>query len=300
MLNSRILSLEEAAASIPDKSVITMGGFGVFLQPMAMVREMIRQGKKDISLLSVGEAYAGDLLIGGGCVKRIALSSFGFEAVTGRARNFCKAVEQGKVEVEDYSHFSMASRLMAGAMGLPFAAVNSLRGSDLLEKIVYEKKFEKMKSPFSGEEVILLPSANPEIAIIQAQRADSEGNIQVFGPTISIEQQAKASKRVIAIVEEIVPRSTIQSTPSATLLPSLFVDTLVVLPYSAHPMSSYGYYDYDLEHIYTYTNASKTPETWKKYLDEYVYGPSDHFDYLKRIGGLRKIMKLRADPLLGY
>lgn len=177
MLNSRILSLKEAAASIPDNSVVTLGGFGVFLQPMAMVREMIRQGKKNISLLSVGEAYAADLLIGGGCVSRVTLASFGFEAVTGRSRNFSKAVEQGKVEVEDYSHFSMASRLMAGAMGLPFAAVHSLRGSDLLEHVAYEKKFQKMNCPFSGEEVILLPAAKPEIAIIQAQRADAEGNL---------------------------------------------------------------------------------------------------------------------------
>lgn len=115
-----------------------------------------------------------------------------------------------------------------------------------------------------------------------------------------MEEQAKASQRVIAIVEEIVPRSVIQSNPRATLIPSFFVDTIVVLPYSAHPMASYGYYDYDLDHLFTYTDASKRPETWQSYLDEYVYGPQDHYDYLKRIGGLSKIMRLRADPLLGY
>lgn len=300
MLNSRILTIEEAAAGIPDGSVVTVGGFGVFLQPMAMMREMIRQGKKDINLLSVGEAYAADLLVGGGCVRSVTLASFGFEAVTGRSRNFCKAVEQGKVEVEDYSHFSMASRFLAGAMGLPFTAVHSMRGSDLLDHLPEGKKYVKMDCPFSGEEVILLPAAKPDIAVIQAQRADMDGNLQVMGPTICIEEQARAAKRVIAIVEEIVPRSVIQANPTATLLPSFFVDTLVVLPYSAHPMASYGYYDYDLEHLYTYTNSSKTPESWKGYLDEYVYAPKDHYEYLEQVGGLRKIMQLRADPLLGY
>jgi len=299
MLNSRILSLEEAAASIPDGSVVTIGGFGVFLQPMAMMREMIRQEKK-VELLSAGEAYAADLLIGGGFVDRVTLASFGFEAVTGRSRNFCKAVEKGKIEVEDYSHFTMASRFLAGAMGLPFTAVHSLVGSDLLEHIAFEKRFEKMACPFSGEEVILLPAAKPDIAIIQAQRADADGNLQIFGPTICIEEQARASQRVIAVVDEIVPTSVIQSNPAATLVPSFLVDMLVVLPYSAHPMASYGYYDYDLDHLFTYTEASKTEETWNTYLEEFVYAPKDHYEYLERIGGLKKLMALRADPLLGY
>jgi acyl CoA:acetate/3-ketoacid CoA transferase alpha subunit len=300
MTRNKVVDLSEAAASIEDGSSVTIGGFGVFLQPMAMMRELVRQRKRNLELLSLGEAYAADLLVGGGCVNRVTLGSFGFEAVTGRTRNFCRAVEQGTIEVEDYSHFAMASRFLAGATGLPFAAVRSMLGSNLLKDISYEKRFEIFTCPFSGEKVVLLPAIKPQVAIIHAQRADREGNIQVFGPTICIEEKAKAASRVIAVVEEVVPRSVIQVSQNNTLVPSFVVDTVVVMPYGAHPVAVYGCYDYDLEHLYEYTDASRNPKTWQAYLDRYIFGAVDHFDYLERIGGLAKISKLRADPMLGY
>lgn len=295
-----VMQLSEAAGLIKDGSTITFGGFGVYLQPMALVRELIRQKKRNLKLLSVGEAYAADLLVGGGCVSHVALASFGFEAITGRARNFCTAVQRGDITVEDYSHFGMSSRLMAGAMGLPFAAVRSMIGSDLVNTASPEMRLERFTCPFTGENVLLLPAATPEVAVIQAQRADQRGNVQVFGPTICIEEQAKAASTTIAIVEEIVPRSAIQQQPSATIVSSFLVDALVVLPYSAHPMAAYRYYDYDLEHLRAYANASTSIERWERYLQEFVYSHVDHVEYLDRIGGMRKMAELRADPYLGY
>jgi len=146
---------------------------------------------------------------------------------------------------------------------------------------------------------VLVQSIQPDVAVIHASRADREGNTQIFGTTSIVDEQARASKKVVVSVEELVEPSEIVRRPELTILPGFIVDAVVEIPYGAHPAGMYRYYNYDHEHIQYYWNQSRQQETFQQYLEDYVFGPKNHWQYLEKIG-IRKLMALRADPYLGY
>ena len=295
----KVTSIENAVALIKDGDNLSISGFAHSLAPLAIVREMIRQAKKNLELTSMGECWAADLLSAAGSLRRVRLSNYMFEGF-GRCMNFSRAVQEGRIQVEDYSHFGITSRLFASALGVSFLPVKVMAGTDILNVVSFDKdKYKMGDCPFTGEPYVLLKAISPDVAIINASRADESGNVQIFGSTSIIDEQARASKKAIVSVEEIVSREEIAKRPESTLLPGFMVDAVVKIPYGAHPAGMYRYYDYDREHIQYYWDCSRDAERSQSYLDEYVYGVDNHIAYLNKIG-IEKLMTLRADPYLGY
>jgi glutaconate CoA-transferase subunit A len=298
--HDKVVSLTEAASEIRNGWNLTLGGFAHSLAPMAFVREMIRQGKRDLEMTSVAECWPADMLAGAGALRRVRFSNFMFEGF-GRTYNFSRAVEQGHIQVEDHSHFGLATRLAAAGLGLPFLPVRSMLGSDILAVSGFEAngKFVEMTSPFSGERVALVSAVHPDAAILHAARADRDGNLQVFGTTAVIEEQARSANLVIASVEELVDSDVIRRSPEFTIVPGFLVDMVALAPWGAHPTGMYRYYEHDTAHIERYYAASRSDDLFTRYLDEFVFAPRDHWAYLRRIG-VTHLLSLRTDPALGY
>ncbi len=286
-----------AVRLIEDGDNLTISGFGQYTIPMALVREIIRQKKKNLELTSIGEALAADMLVGAGCISKIRMSNYMFEGL-GRCYNFCRGVEQGTIKVEDYSHFGITSRLFAGGMGIPFIPTKVMIGSDIVRLKVFEQE-KAIPYSFKGEKVLLLPAIKPDMALIHAARADKHGNVQLWGPSAGIEHQVKASNKVIVSVEEIVETNVIKNSPELTLIPGFMIDALVKVPYGAHPCGIAGYYDYDEIHFLDYWQRSRHEKTFKEYLEKYVYTPESHWNYLDKVG-LKRLFDLRVDPYFGY
>lgn len=298
-VSSKLISMSDAVVQIEDGHNLTFSGFAHSLAPIALVHEIIRQGKKELELTSMGECWAADLLSGAGCLKRVRLSNYMFEGF-GRCMNFSRAVQDGVVQAEDYSHFGITSRFMAGALGLSYLPTKVMAGTDILNRITFDHdKYKISECPFTGESYVLVRAVHPDIAFIHASRADEQGNVQLFGSSSIIDEQARSAKKVIVTVEEIVDSEEIARLPELTVIPGFLVHAVVEAPFGAHPAGMYRYYNYDHKHVQEYWEKSRDPATFQEYLQEFVFSSKDHWDYLKKIG-LRRLMALRADPLLGY
>lgn len=297
--HSKVIGLAEAAARIPDGAHLTISGFAHSLAPLALVREMIRQGKGNLELTSMGDCWAVDMLAGAGRVKRARFSNYMFEGY-GRCPNFSRAVESGEIEVDDYSHFAITSRWMAAALGLPSMPTRVMLGTDLVRvKPLDRDDVVAAPCPITGEPLLFVRASHPDFALLHASRADQEGNVQLFGTCSTFEEQARAATRVIVTVEEIVPDCVIRERPEFTLIPGFLVEAVVLAPFGAHPAGMFRYYDFDRTHVGQYVQAGKSAETFRQYLREYVLGVPDHNAYLAKIG-IRKLMAMRADPYWGY
>jgi len=147
--------------------------------------------------------------------------------------------------------------------------------------------------------LLIVAETRPDFALLHASRADPEGNVQLFGTCSTFEEQARAAKRVIVTVEEIVPDCVIRERPEFTLIPGFLVEAVVLAPFGAHPAGMFRYYDFDRAHVGQYVQAGKSRETFRRYLEEYVLGVPDHNAYLAKIG-IRTLMAMRADPYWGY
>jgi glutaconate CoA-transferase subunit A len=309
----KIMSLEEAVRRfIKNGCQLTIGGFTVVRNPMAVAYEIIRQGIKDIHLVCHSHGQALDVLIGAGCVKRLEIAYGGNGRYAPTCIRFKKAIQQGELQLEDYSNYQMSLRFLAGAIGIPFISTKSGLGSDLLnlegfsneirrERKVANKKFAIMQNPFNDDEdnVVLLPALTPDVAIIHAQYAGEDGTIRIKGLTFADIEQAKSADVVIVTCEEIVPRSFIRLDPDQNSLPPFFVDAIVKIPYGAHPTGCFVFYDYDPKHLNLYKKIAGDDKLFRQYLDEWVYGVSTHDEYLNKIGS-EMLLKIKANPIIGY
>jgi acyl CoA:acetate/3-ketoacid CoA transferase alpha subunit len=294
-------TMAEIVHTIPDGAHIALGGFAIARNVIVAVHELIRQGKKN---LTVSQGVAGldtDLLVGAGAVSRLiigggSLDRFGPVHCINRAR------ETGSLQAEDYTSLSLSSRFLAGALGLSFIPIKSLLSSEILERLEAgeaAKDVRRMTCPFTDEEYLLLRALNPDVCFVHVQVADMEGNCRIDGPRWENEEQAKAGERIIVIAEEIVSTDEIRREPERTLIPAHRVEAVVHQPFGAHPTAVYGRYDYDAEHLKLYVGHSKKGGAIGAYLDEYVRGTKDHADYLAKIGAAR-LDSLKARPELGY
>ena len=298
---SKVTTLAEAVSSIPDGIHIALSGFATARCTMAFAHEVIRQKKKQLTVSQCVGAMDSDLMVGAGVVEKIVYGG-GSRGRTGQHHCINRAIEQGTLSREEFSSLSLTFRYLAGSLGLPFIPIRSLNGSDILNDL--EEKTPplvgRLQDPFSGEDWLVLKPLEPDVAVIQVQVADEDGNAWISGPRWDNEEQVKASRRTIVITEQLVSTEMIRRYPERTLVHGFRVSHVVHLPFSAHPSSVYGVYDFDHEHIDLYAKASKTPEGLKEYLDKYVYGVKDHWEYLERVGGMKYLEELRADSILGY
>jgi glutaconate CoA-transferase subunit A len=298
---TKVTSLAEAVASIPSGAHVALSGFAITRCTMAFAREVIRQGIKRLTVSQCVGAMDADLLVGGGAVERLIYGGGSLDRF-GRLACVNRGIEDGSLLVEEYSSLSIAFRYLAGSLGLPFIPIRSLRGSDLMKRIEERSGFDvaNIADPFTGEDWPVLRPLLPDVAVVQVQVADAEGNAWILGPRWDNTEQVRASRRTIVIAERVVPGDVIRRDPERTVIPGMLVSHVVELPFAAHPSSVYREYDYDAEQIERYVEATGTPEKVKAYLDTYVYGVKDHWDYLGKMGGFQHMNGLRADPILGY
>jgi acyl CoA:acetate/3-ketoacid CoA transferase alpha subunit len=292
--------MSEAVATIKSGSHISLPGFAITRCAMAFAHEVIRQQLKDLTVSQCVGAMDADILVGAGAVKKIIYGGGSLDRF-GRLANVNRGIENGTLIADEYSSLSVAFRYLAGALGLPFIPIRSLQGSDLLNQMVERdnEDVSRIDDPFTGKDWLALRPLTPDVAVMHVQAADEEGNAWIMGPKWDNSEQVKASERTILIAEHIVSTEIIRRQPENTVIPGLFVSHVVEQPFGAHPTSVYREYDYDADHIKKYVAASETPETFKKYLDEYVFSCKDHWEFLNKIGA-EKMSSLRADELLGY
>ena len=294
------MSVQEAAARVPDGAHLVIGGFADTMNPMALVRALVARRVKGLELSAVAEAWSAELLVAAGSVSKLRMSNLMFEGL-GRCRAIARAIEDGLVETEDYSHFALVSRLAAGGEGLPFAAVTSMMETSLETIHTFDKvKGKRFTEPFFGETVYLLPRLNPDIALVHAARADQEGNVQLFGPSAIVQEQVRAAREVIVSVEEIVEGEVARAAPAFTIIPGFLVSAIVWAPFGAHPTGLFRYYGPDKEHLAEYYEASRSARTTAEYLERYVWSLNgDPWGYLDCLGN-KWLNALRADPYWGY
>jgi acyl CoA:acetate/3-ketoacid CoA transferase alpha subunit len=298
---SKVTTLAEAVASVPSGSHIALSGFAITRCTMAFAREVIRQGIRGLTISQCVGAMDADLLVGAGCVDRIIYGGGSLDRY-GRLACVNRGIEDGSLQAEEYSSLSVTFRYLAGALGIPFIPIRSLRGSDLVRQLEERSASDvaMITDPFSGETWLALRPLKPDVAVLQVQLADEDGNAQILGPRWDNPEQARASKRTIVLAEQIVRDEVIRAHADRTVIPGLLVSHVVELPYGAHPCSVYSVYDHDAAEIERYVQGTRTPESLRTYLDETVFGPKDHWGYLASLGGMERMAKLRADPDLGY
>jgi len=275
---------------VHDGAFIAMGGFGHIRVPMALIYEIIRQGKRDLTMAGKTAVHDIDVLIGAGCVNRVEVAySFGHE-LRGLSPAGRRAVETGKCKVvAEISNAGYQWRFLAAAMGLPFIPSRNLLGSDTFEK----SSAKMVRDPWSGKPVCLLPACYPDVAMFHVPRCDRYGNAQVDGIIIEDFELARAARRVIVTAEEIVDEERIRREPDRTVIPFFLVDAVCEVPFGAHPAQMPYLYFFDEEHIHEWLTVSKTEEGTQAYLEKYVFGVQDFETYLERVGGVRKLNTLK-------
>jgi glutaconate CoA-transferase, subunit A len=276
----KLIPLSEAILrNVRAGDTVYAAGF-THLIPFAAGHEIIRQGLKNLVLARATPDLIYDQMVAAGCARKVIFSYMGNPGV-GSLRFVRAEIEAGNLEWEEYSHFSMISRLQAGAAGLPFMPMNPTAAADL-EKA--NPLYRRVADPYSGHEVVVVPALNPDVAIVHVQRADAEGNAQIWGIIGEQKEAAFAADRVILTAEEIVDAEVIRSDPNRTLIPGFIVDAVCEVPYAAHPSYTQGYYDRDNAFYLEWDEISKSPESVQAYLDEWVYGVQDRADYWQKLG----------------
>ena len=277
---TKLTSLSEAIAKyVHDGDTIYAAGF-THLIPFAAGHEMIRQGKKDLTLARATPDLIYDMMVAAGCAKKVIFSYMGNPGV-GSLRIVRSALEQGKLEWDEYSHFGMITRLQAGASGLPFLPMNQTGATDLEKS---NPNIKRIPDPFGGKDVIVVPALNPDVAIVHVQRADANGNSHLWGIIGEQKEAAFAAKKVILTAEEIVDESVIRSDPNRTMIPGIVVSAVCHVPFACHPSYAQGYYDRDNEFYLAWDKISESPETVKAWLNEWVYGVKDREAYWQKLG----------------
>ena len=285
--DSKVVSMREAiATNVHDGDTVVIEGF-THLICFAAGHEIIRQGRRDLTICRLTPDLIYDQMIAAGVARKLVFSWAGNPGA-GSLHAFRRAVE-GKgppLEIEEYSHFGMVARMSAGAAKLPFWTMRNYMGTDLPSA---NPLIRSVKCPYTGEMLATVPALNPDVTIIHAQRADAQGNAQIWGLMGVQKEAAFASKRVIVVVEEIVDEAVIRSDPNRTLIPGLIVDAVVLEPWGAHPSYSQGYYDRDNDFYVAWEAISRDPAKLQAYLDEFVYGVPDRKAYMDKQPALKRL-----------
>jgi glutaconate CoA-transferase, subunit A len=279
----KLRTLHQAIAQdIDDGNSIAMGCGLESLIPFAASYEIIRQRKKDLTLIAPISDMQFDQLIGAGCVKKIIASWVG-NVAAGLGHNYRRAAESGvphPIEIEEHSNFTIGLGLQAGASGLPFLPTKSIRGSDISRG----PQFGSVKCPFTGDELLAVKAISPNVAILHVQRADRNGNAHAWGNFGVMKEAALAAEKVILTCEEVVDHEVILSDPNRTLIPGFLVSSVVHQPFGSHPSPAQGYARRDNNFYFEYHKATRSQEGFEKWLQTWVLSVADHREFLERLG----------------
>lgn len=292
---SKVIPLSDAAALVADGMRIALGGFAIYQRPMAFVRELIRQGRKDLTIVGVTNGIEADMLIGAGVCARLETSYMAFEKY-GLAACFRRACERDGFDIVDFPELLAWDRFRADQEGLDFWPAQGLGGTGL---VTHNPDIRAFDCPITGKPLHALPAAKPDVAVIHAIAADEFGNVIV--PSFRTLPQSldmtlsRACKTVIVTVERVVEENFARRHVDLIQIPAARVSAVVEVPFGAHPTQMLGRYLSDDSHWDTYIAASKKEETLAEYLDDFVLGLPDHDAYLDRIGGRQLSGLLQVD-----
>jgi glutaconate CoA-transferase subunit A len=287
MAESKLMTMRDAIARhVPSGSMVLLGAQLEQMIPFAAGHELIRQGRRDLTVVGPISDILFDQMIGAGCVSRVMAAWVG-NVSAGVGYCFRRAVEHAvprKIEVVDYSNFTMALALHAAALGVPFLPTYATLGSDLLKK---NGNLREFSSPVSEEKLVAVRALRPDVAILHVQRADAEGNAHIWGSLGVAVDGARAARKIIIAAEEIVEPSVISSDPNRTLVPGFLVEAVVHEPGGAHPSPVQGYYGRDHAFFAQYHEQTRRVEDFEDWLARWVVHVSDRGEYLKQVGAER-------------
>lgn len=283
--DAKLLSLAEAINRfVADGEAIALGTAQETLIPFAAGHELIRQRKRNLTLIGPISDILFDQLIGAGCVAKIQAAWVG-NVITGSGYNFRQAVEQGQLVMEDYSNLLISMALRAGAMGVPFMPTRTALGSDLFKT---NPQLKTITCPFTGDTLTAVAAIKPDVAIIHVQRADIYGNAHCWGNLGITREACLASRKIILTAEELVAPEVISSDPNRVITPGFRVSAVVQTPWGGHPSPVPGYYNRDHQAFIDYRNESKTPALFAAWQAKWVDAAHSSGDYIKLLGPERR------------
>lgn len=295
MTDKRLSMREAIARFVYDGMSVAIEGFTACIC-FAAGHEIIRQRRRNLTLIRMTPDLIYDQMVAAGVASKMIFSYLGNPGV-GSLNAIRRAVEHGvpaPLELEEYSHYGMVGRYIAGATRLPFYPLRSYAGSDMTRA---NPLIRVVEDPYGGAPIAVVPPLNPDVAIIHAQRADIYGNTQLWGLIGSQKEVAFAAQRRIVVVEEIVDEAVIRADPNRTLIPGLIVDAVVHEPYGAHPSYAQGYYDRDNQFYLAWEELSQDHERIVAWLDAWVHGAPNRAAYLEKLGAAR-LAQLKPAPAL--
>lgn len=287
---SKVTTIDEAVGLVSNGDVVALQNMATQAAPMALVRELIRQEKRGLGLVCLVGGMAVDWLAAAGVIDRFIGAAVSMETF-GLCQQYRKAVEQGRVRVEELSETALNARLGAGARNLPSLPTRGLIGTDI---VAVNENLKLYEDPFTGETLVACRALVPDVALVHAHRADEHGNVQIE-PTIvwpDLGIFPKAARRTIVTVEEIVDSEVLRRNPDRTVLPGFRVDAVVEVPYGAHPTSFFPRYGYDARFHADWVKVSRDDEAAVEFLRRHVLEPGTQAEYLASVGGAERLMEV--------
>jgi len=281
------MSLPEAVELINDGDLIGIGGLSFWRKACATAREIIRQKKKNLGVVTFVGGFCSDILIGAGCLDRMRASFMGME-LFGLAPSHRKAVESGRLRVFEETEATIALGLKAIYLKLPFLPLRGILETDILK---VRKDMKIFDCPLTGDKLVACPPIQVDVAIIHVPYADEKGNGNIQGPVWLDDDLAKTAKKTILTCERIVETEDIIHYQGKGQIPMQSVDAVVKVPFGAHPTSCFPFYTYDADHIMKYINYCNSPGGFNDYEKEYIRSPTQE-EYLENVGGVKEIFKI--------
>jgi glutaconate CoA-transferase subunit A len=282
-MEDKVASMRDAVAElVRDGDTVAIEGF-THLICFAAGHEIIRQGRRDLTLCRMTPDVIYDQMIGAGVASKLVFSWLGNPGVGSlhAIRRRIEKADPAPLSIEEYSHFGMVCRYVAGASNLPFFPIRSYYETDIPSA---NPRIVPMESPYGDDEVYVVPPLRPDVAIIHAQRADASGDAQIWGLLGCQKEAAFAAERVIVVVEEVVEESVVRADPNRTVIPGLIVDAVVEERFACHPSYAQGYYDRDNRFYLEWDAIARDPRTLEAWLKEWVYDLGSHSEYVEKWG----------------
>jgi len=294
-LESKLISVKEAVEKyVHDGEYLTLGGFGANRVPIAVAHEIVRQGRKNMGFAGHTSTHDFQILCAGEVFDKVDVAYIvGLEA-RGLSPNARRYMESGKVEVSEWTNYSLSVRFKAAAAGVSFYPSRNIMGTDTFKysgaKII--------ECPFTGTKYAAMPALYPDVSVIHVHESDIYGNCRARGIIVSDFDVARASKRLIITTERLISNDEIRRDPSLTDIPYWCVDAVCEVPYGAYPGNMYQEYFSDEEHIREWLKVEEDPVEFKKFIEKNIYSCKDHFNYIEKNGGMHKLLKLREKEFM--
>src|SRR5262245_21124753 len=300
-LTDKLTTVADAVARlVRDGDYLAIGGFGGDRLPTAVVHEIVRQRKQELRFAGHTATHDFQILCAGNLTERgRTLAKVDIAYVVGLdARGLSpharRVLQSGEVEFVEWTNYTLAVRLKAAAMGLPFLPARSMLGTDTF----HHSAAKEILCPFTGQRLVALPALYPDVAAIHVHEADRYGNCRILGTTVADLDLARASRKVIITCERLIANDDIRRDPSRTVIPFFCVDAVCEVPFGSYPGNMPYEYFSDEDHLRQWLTVERDPAEFKKFIDKYIFGVNDFAEYLQLCGGLPRLQKLRQEEFL--